>query len=51
MSHATLSPLSRLKLAVVPLLMLALTACASGTKRTEVRLSYDSPPPALMSLR
>ena len=45
MSHATLSPLSRLKLAVVPLLMLALTACASSFNSQVTRFASQLPAP------
>lgn len=45
MSHATVSPLSRLKLAVVPLLMLALSACASNFNSQVTRYASQLPAP------
>ena len=45
MSHATVSPLSRLKLAVVPLLMLALSACASNFNSQVTRFASQLPAP------
>ncbi|MCZ8324553.1 MAG: DUF4136 domain-containing protein [Sphingomonadaceae bacterium] len=45
MSNAVSSPLSRLKLAVVPLLMLALTACASSFNTQVTRFASQLPAP------
>jgi hypothetical protein len=45
MSHAPVSPLSRLKLAVVPLLMLALSACASNFNSQVTRFASQLPAP------
>lgn len=45
MSHLSVSPLSRLKLAVVPLLMLALSACASNFNSQVTRFASQLPAP------
>ncbi|MCZ8018324.1 DUF4136 domain-containing protein [Novosphingobium sp.] len=45
MSNIVSSPLSRLKLAVVPLLMLALTACASNFNTQVTRFASQLPAP------
>jgi hypothetical protein len=45
MSNMVSSPLSRLKLAVVPLLMLALTACASSFNTQVTRFASQLPAP------
>ncbi len=45
MSNVVSSPLSRLKLAVVPLLMLALTACASSFNTQVTRFASQLPAP------
>ncbi|MCZ8171078.1 MAG: DUF4136 domain-containing protein [Novosphingobium sp.] len=45
MSHATVSPISRLKLAVIPLLLLTLSACASNFNSKVTRFSSQLPAP------
>lgn len=45
MSHETVSPISRLKLAVIPLLLLALSACASNFNSKVTRFSSQLPAP------
>ena len=45
MSHAPVSPLGRLKLAVVPFLLLALSACASNFNSQVTRFASQLPAP------
>ncbi|MEY4670740.1 MAG: hypothetical protein RLZZ415_619, partial [Pseudomonadota bacterium] len=45
MSQMTHSPLARLKLAVVPLLLIALSACASGFNSQVTRFASQLPAP------